>query len=62
MVLLIRLRELTDKINGGGGDGYSDGDGTNDDDNTMMVDLPLINKTLYLYSRYIFKFFIPKTF
>lgn len=57
MVLLIRLWELNEKINGDGGDG----DGNNDDDNTMMMDLPLINKTAYLHSRCIFKFFIPST-
>lgn len=57
MVLLIRLWELNEKINGDG----DDGDGNNDDDNTMMMDLPLTNKTAYLHSRCIFKFFIPST-
>lgn len=60
IVLLIRLWESTDEINGGSGDGYG-GDGNNDDGHIMMVDLPLINKTLYLHSRYIFKLFIPST-
>lgn len=61
MVLLIGLWELTDKINGGGGDGYGDGAG-NDDDNKVMIDLSLINKTLYLHSSNIFKLFITSTF
>lgn len=53
--MVFRLWELNEKING------DDGDGNNDDDDTMMMDLPLINKTAYLHSRCIFKFFIPST-
>lgn len=56
MVLLIRLWELHEKINGDCGDGEG-----NDDDNTVTMDLLLINKTAYLHSRCVFKFFIPTT-